>query len=310
MTITCDEFLTAVKRLITTPANQALLQDEDFFAIATDRMRDTMIPLIDSVDQDYFVTKTSFPIVENEGDYDIPPRAIGRKLREIKIFNAEGIRGDFPKIAIEREHLYRSAAIPFGFHFYGDRIQLVPIPSAAGYSIQLWWFLSPGKLVSTDSAGVVTGISGDDVTVASLPNTFTTGRRMDFIQGVSGNRYLSIDQQITNIAGSTISFGAGLVPTTLVIGDYVTLAGESPVLQIPDEAVPYLQTLTAYDALYTISDYEGQDRLKDKMKQQKESLLSLIQPRITGEPETIINDRGLLRGRLRRNFSGLWSTSV
>ncbi len=94
------------------------------------------------------------------------------------------------------------------------------------------------------------------------------------------------------------------------MGDYLTLSGESPVLQIPEEAVPYLQTLTAYDVLYAVSDYEGQDRLKDKLKQQKESLLSLLAPRITGEPETIINDRGLLRGRLRRNFSGMWSTTV
>ena len=302
MTITSDEFLLGVKRLITMPSNQVLLGDSDILAIATDRMRDTMIPLIDSCDQEYFVIKTNVPIVANQENYEIPPRAYGRKLREIKIFNESGVRGDFPQISIEREHLYRSASVPFGFHFYGDRIQLVPIPAATGYSLQLWWFLSPGKLVPTSQAGVVTAIASDDVTVSLVPATFTVNRRVDFVQGVTGNRYLGIDAAITNVAGSTLSFGLDVVPDDLAVGDYVSLAGESTVLQIPEEAKPYLQTITASDCLYAVSDFEGQDRLKDKIKQQKEDLLKLLQPRITGEANIIVNDRGLLRGRVRRTY--------
>lgn len=306
MTITSDELITGVKRLITMPANQALDLDSDILALATDRMRDTMIPLIDSLDGDYFVMKTNVPILKDVENYAIPPRAVGRKLRDIKIFNEQGVRGDFPKISIEREHLYRSAAVPIGFHFYGDRIQLVPIPSSDGFSLQLWWFLSPGKLVPVSQAGVVGSISADDVTLASVPSSFTVGRRVDFVQGVTGNRYLGIDAKITNIAADTLSFDVGVVPLDLDEGDYVSLAGESPVLQIPEEAKPYLQACTAYDLLYAISDFEGQAKLEKKIKEQKEDLLKLLQPRITGEPNIIMNDRGLLRGRVRRNYGFMW----
>lgn len=306
MTITSDELITGVKRLITMPANQALDLDSDILAIATDRMRDTMIPLIDSMDQDYFVMKTTVPILLGVENYQIPPRAIGRKLREVKIFNENGVRGDFPKISIEREHLYRSSSVPTGFHFYGDRIQLVPIPQADGYSLQLWWFLSPGKLVPVSQAGLVSAVAADDVTIANVPASFTVGRRVDFVQGVTGNRYLGIDAKITNIAAGTLSFDVGTVPLDLAEGDYVSLAGESPVLQIPEEAMPYLQTCTAYDLLYAVSDFEGQSRLEKKMTQQREDLLKLLQPRITGEPNIIMNDRGLLRGRVRRNYGFMW----
>lgn len=307
MTISCDEFLEGVKRLITAPSNQRLLEDSDFLAMATSRMRSTMIPLIDSVNQDYFVVKTPVPILQGIENYAIPPRAIGRKLREIKIFNQSGVRGDFPKISIEREHLYRSSASPYGFHFYGDRIQLVPIPTDAGYSLQLWWFLSPGKLVKTSESGVITGITGDDVTVSTLPPKFAVGKRLDFLQGQTGNSYIAIDQLVTNIAANTISFATGTVPLDLAIGDYVSLAGESPVLQIPEEAAPYLEAITAYDALYALSDYEGQKALDATIKEHKENLLKLLQPRIDGEPEIIINDRNLLRGmRNKSKFGFLW----
>lgn len=306
MTISCDEFLAGVKRLITAPSNQKLLEDDDFLAIATDRIRDTLIPLIDSANQDYFVMKTNLPILAGVENYSIPPRAIGRKLREIKIFNESGVRGDFPKISIEREHLYLSSASPYGFHFYGDRIQLVPIPTSDGFSLQLWWFLSPGKLVKTSEAGVVTNISGDDVTLQTVPSTFAIGRRLDFVQGTTGNRYLGIDTLVTNLAANTLTFSAGTVPSDLSVGDYVSLAGESPVLQIPEEAKPYLQTCTAYDALYSISDFEGQKALEFKMKEQKENLLKLLEPRIEGEAEIIINEKGLLRGRMRRSYGFLW----
>lgn len=307
MTITCDEFLEGVKRLITAPSNQRLLKDSDFLAMATSRMKSTLIPLINSVNEDYFVQKTSVPILQGVENYQIPPRAIGRKLREIKIFSDSGVRSDFPKISIEREHLYQSPSTPYGFHFYGDCVQLVPTPSSDGYSLQLWWFLSPGKLVTLSSAGLVTGVTGDDVTLASVPSTFTVGKAIDCVQGVTGNRYLGIDNPITGVAGNVISFAAGTVPSTLALGDYLSLAGQSPVLQVPEEASPYLEAITAYDALYAISDFEGQKALSPTIKEHKANLLSLLAPRISGEPNIIINDRSLLRGRSsRRNLGALW----
>lgn len=300
MTVTCDEFLASVKRLVTVPASQSLLEDEDILALATDIMRDTMVSTMLSVDEEYFVTRgAAIPLVTGQSSYRIPSRAIARKLREIKLQSGANVVSDFPKINIDRVQVYTSNSAPFGFHFLGDRIEIQGTPDPA-YSLLLYYPIQPGSLVKTAKAGVVTGISGDDVTIDNVPTEYAINKRMDFIEGVSGNWFLGIQSLVTNIAGNTLTFEAGTVPTDLSIGDYVAMTGQSPVLQVPDEGAPLLQALTAYDVLGTISDFEGQDRLEKKIKQQKIDFLKIITPRIDGEPNIIVNDRSLLRGRMRR----------
>lgn len=310
MTITCDKFLKAVKLLITVPANQVLLEDEDILDLATNRMRDSVIPLMDSVNEEFFVTKTSKPILKDKPTYPIPPRAIGRKIRELKLVNPSGVISDFPKVGIERSQLYRTASIPFGFHFTGDRIQIVPTPSEDGYGLEIWYPCSPGDLIPTSKASRVVSITDNgttiDVTVDAVPESFIVDKDIDFINGVSGNWYLSTDSQIIGITGNTLTFNALSVPDELRAGDYVSLAGTSPILQIPEVGMPYLVTLTASDMLQALSDFDGKANLESRAKEQKENFLKVISPRIDGEPTIIINDRSLLRGRVRRNYAGLY----
>jgi hypothetical protein len=308
MTITTTQFLASVQRLIIAPSNQTLYDDADFFAIGDRKMNDTIVPLIDSLNGDWFVRTTEVQMVENQAEYRLPVRAMGRKLREVKIRNSANIRFDFPKISIEREQIYQVNGIPFGFYFKGDRFVVVPVPTTTQYSIQYWYFLGPSAMIPYTDAAIVTGVSGDDVTVSSVPSTLTVGTDVDFIQGSSGNQCLGIDVEITNIAGNTISFGADTVPTDLESGDFISVAGTSPVLQIPDQAVPLLTTLTAMDVLQGLSDFEGYDRLfkiaygEGKNPGQFEMLKLLLQPRIEGEATKIINDFGLVN----RGWRGRW----
>lgn len=298
MTVTSDEFLAAVKRLVTVPAQQELLSDEDILALGTDVMRDAITPMILSVDEDYFVTKgASIPILPGVISYPIPSRSVARKLREIKILDKNGFITDFPKVNIARAHMYQNSTSPFGFYFLGDRIELVGKPTESGYSLLLYWPIQPGKLTKVSSAGRIVGISGDAVSFDTLPEGFTVSDRYDFIDGYSGNWFKGILAPVTDVSGSTLTFETGSVPSDLSVGDFVSLTGTSPVLQIPDEGAPLLQTLTAYDVLGAISDFQGQDKLMGKIERQKEAFLKLMAPRIDGEPTIIINDRGLLRGR-------------
>lgn len=309
MTTTSDEFLADIKRLITIPSNQSRFTNADFLAFGNRKMQDTLVPVIDSLQQEFFVTKTLTDIVVSQDIYAIPPRALGRKLREVKIVGPSGGRADFPKIAVEREQFYRAAGTPWGFYFYGDRIAIVPVPQATGYQLQLWWFLGPGKLIPVSDAAVVQSIAGDDVTVVSLPSTIVTGSTIDFIQGVSGNSCISIDKEVINVAGNTLTFTTGDVPTDLAAGDYISIAQTSPVLQIPDPAVPYLVTLTAMEVLQAIGDFEGRDALKETRDLQDKNLKLLLEPRVEGESTPIINDYGFIGGP-RRGLWGLWQGSV
>lgn len=316
MTFTSAQFLAAVQRLIVAPSNQPLYDDTDFYAIGDRKMNDTIVPLLDSLDGEYFVRKSPLlPMVVDQAEYRLPTRALGRKLREVKIVNSAGIRFDFPMVAIERSQLYQVNGIPFGFYFLGDRFTVVPIPTTTEYSIEYWYFLGPGNLIPYTDAAIVSGISGDDVTVNTVPDVLVTGGLVDFIQGTSGNSCISIDQTITNISGNTISFATGAVPTDLAMGDYVSVAGTSPVLQIPDSAIPYLVTLTAMDVLQGLSDFEGYDRLfriangdpGANIPGQRQNLIQLLEPRIEGEATKIINDFGLVNRGWRGRYWGYYN---
>lgn len=310
MTVTTTQFLASVQRLIVAPSNQPLYSDADYYAIGDRKMQDSLVPLLDSLDGDFFVRTSLLPMVPDQSEYRLPARAVARKLRDVKIQNSANIRFDFPKISIEREQIYQVNGVPFGFYFKGDRFTVVPTPTTDQYSIQYWYFLGPGSMIPYSDAAVVSGISGDDVTVSSVPDSLVTGSVVDFIEGISGNSCISIDQTITNIAGNTLSFGAGTVPTDLALGDYVSIAGTSPVLQIPDSAVPYLVTLTAMDVLQALSDFEGYDRLyriafgDGPNPGQRKNLISLLEPRIEGEATKIINDFGLVNRGFRGRYWG------
>lgn len=298
MTVSCDEFLEAVKRLITAPTQQELLEDEDILAFGTDIIRDSMVPLMLSVDQDYFVTRgPSIPIPVGATSVAIPGRAVARKLREVKLVTPDGAVIDFPKVNLTRASLYSNNQAPFGFYLLGDKLELTSAPLSSGYAFQLFYPVQPGRLIKLESAAKINDITGNDVTVVSLPDGFDMTAEYDFIDRKAGNWFKGIEASVTNIAGSTLSFEPGTVPTDLAVGDYITLTGYSPFLQILDEGAPLLQTLTAQDCLGSISDFEGQERLEKKLKRQTENFTKLIAPRVDGEPNVIINDRSLLRGR-------------
>ena len=303
MTVTSTEFLASVKRLITQPSNQKLFVDTDFYAMGDRKLKDTIVPLLDSLNGEFFVRTATLAMVSGQSEYRLPARAYGRKLREVKIVNSAGYRFDFPKIEIEREQLYQISGVPFGFYFKGDRFAVVPAPNSTAYSIQYWYFLAPSKIVDTASAALITAISGNDVTVSTLPTTIVAGSIIDFIEGIQGNACISLDKTIASVAGTVLTFTAGDVPTDLAIGDYISLASYSPVLQIPDNAVPYLVTLTCMDVLQALSDYEGYEALSKIADSQRRSLMSILEPRIEGEATRIVNSFGLVnRGFGYRRF--------
>jgi hypothetical protein len=305
MAKTANRLLDGLKRRITMPASQVLLLDSDILEIADDVTQSKLLPLIMSTRQDFFVTVTEIASVPGQAAYSIPYRAIGRTLRDLKI-KSSGSTRDVNLIALEDEHMFLFASEPEGFYFRGDKIVLIPAPSNPSLVIQQWWLCPPGKLVKTDDAGFVTSFDSTTVTVSSVPGTITTGTVVDFIAGKSGNSTLGFDATVTNVSGNVITFGAGVIPSDLVTGDYVSVAQTTPVIQLPDECYRYLETETAISCLKAIGDAEGAAALESVALEEAKNVKIMLEPRIEGESTKIINRRSLLRGsryRYRRGFT-------
>jgi hypothetical protein len=158
----------------------------------------------------------------------------------------------------------------------------------------------PSKLCLVGDAGQVTDISGTTVTISTLPSAFIPGYVVDFVKNKSISTTLDMDAAITNVSGTQLTFVA--VPPRLVVGDWVTPAGFTPILPIPDQLNRYFEGLTGAAVLYAISDYEGSRALMEEVRKDEKDVQSLIEPRIDGEIEKIVNYGGLLRGRGNRRF--------
>ncbi len=297
MSVTADDLLARIKRRVTQPATQRLLDDADMLALANDVIREKMVPLHLSANQDYFVTTYIQPTVAGQATYPINYRAIARGLRDLKLVNAGNSQNTYNLrlIALEDEHLFSSQSNPTGFYFTGDTITLLPTPVNADYNIKQFINLQRGALVTVANAAQITNITGTTLTVSSLPATMTAGIAIDFIQGTSGCSTLAWDQTITSNSTSSLTFAS--IPATLVVGDWIAIAQQSPLVQLPDESVPLLVTWTSERILYAVGDFDGADRLRGDAQLQEKDYLMIIQPRIEGERTKIVNRNGLLRAR-------------
>lgn len=297
MAKTADRLLDGVKRRAIVPSSQPLFNDTDLLALADDVTEELMVPLLKAAREEFFVTTSTITVVTGQRVYDIPYRAVGRGLREIKLSDGSYVR-NLPKIALEDEQMYSNAGqtTPMGFYFRGDKLVLIPTPNNASMSIEVWYELAPSKLVKVDQAAVVTAITATTVTVSVAPDTITTGTVVDFVQARSGNSTLAMDKTVTNVTGTTYTFAVDDIPTTLAVGDYVSVAETSPVIQLPNECYPLLETATTRRAMAALGDFEGASVLQRDEDEEAKRLKSLIEPRVEGEGTIIINRRGLLRG--------------
>lgn len=301
MAILANDLLTGVKRRISMPSSQVLLEDTDILALADGVISGTIVPLFESVDGDYFVTSSDITLVASTSEYDVPYRSIGRGLRELKLkdgTDTANIR-NIAKISIEDAHLTASSALISGFYFKNDRIHVVPdVPSSLTNTtyLEAWYRQPPNKLVATSSCATVSSATTTIVTVDAVPSTISSATPIDFIQAKSGSRIYSIDKTPTGSSANTLTFTSGDIPTVLTAGDYIALAGYSPVINsIPNEAYSLVESLTCKRCLKAISDYEGAAALSEDIAEETKALLKLIEPRIDGEPTVIINRNSLVR---------------
>lgn len=304
MAKTADRLLSGLKRRGVVPANEALYSDSDLLAIADDVIEGEIVPMLMGIRQDYFVTFTTQALTADVAAYDIPYRAIGRTLRDAKLVDGT-LTSDLTLESIEDEHLFSTSGTPVGFYFRGDKIVLVPAPSTATPVLKLWYNQRVSRLVKLDEAAVVVSATTTTVTVSSAISGITTGTVVDFVQAKSGSSTRAIDKTIQNATGTTYTFTSGDIPTDLVAGDYISVSETSPVIQLPDECFPLLETRTTQRILRALGDFEGAGALDRDANDEEKNLKALLEPRIQGENTIILNRNGLLRGAKTRNRRGV-----
>lgn len=268
------------------------LTDADFLAFADEELQSYVVPLLMSVREEYLVFHKDVTVVAGTAAYAIPERAIGGKLRNVLLSDGNGFT-PVSRQEPEQTDGAISSSGPDGYRLESNSVVLSPIP-AAGETLRLQHFRRPSRLVPVTEAGLITEIDRDTgVITCNIPDGFVLSELFDFVKGKSGFECLAIDLTATDVDDDPlgITFDPEDIPASLEVGDFVTLAQESPIPQIPVELHPLLAQRVVVRALEANGDPKvgKAEETADRMRQQA---LLLLTPRAEGSSRYVINRNG------------------
>jgi hypothetical protein len=283
-TYTTDDLIEAVKVRAMLPTSQVTFTDDDFLRFANEEMNTSLVPLILSAREDFFLAYQDFAIPSVTGNYPIPSRAIGAKLASVKLVESDGVtEQEIPRIS--------QADLPhatFGFYVLANNLYAVNRTGTSCPTLRMYYYQRPNRLVGTDKTGVVGAFNpaARTITVQTLPGVFANGAAYDVVRAVPNFDTLGTSN-VATISGSVLTF-TDTLPTTMALGDVVALAGQTSVIPFPLEFHAVLAQAVACKCLEAINDSQGLTAAAGKLGIMQDAALKLISNRVDDNPEVVV----------------------
>ncbi len=298
---TTTALLASVKRRGMLSSSDQTLTDTDYLAFGTEELQTYVMNVLLSANEDYATTTSDVTIVSGTASYALPVRASNESLRNVLLLNTDTYV-PLLRISPQDASSYSSSGTIGAYYFLDDSLVLVPTPASSG-TLRLQYFRRPSALVLPAAVATVSSIDVTRLivtTTATIPSTITSTVTVDVVSHTPGFRILTMDAALTGtVSGTTITFSSAL-PASVVAGNYVCLAGESCVPQVPVEAHPLLAQRITVKALEALGDKKVESAEKSCERMSK-SLLARLLPRTTGSIRYVVNPNspGFGRGRWR-----------
>lgn len=209
---TSDDLIDAIKRKISVPMSQNTYEEDDLLAFCNEELILNQVPSIMQFHEEFFVYTEDEPLVANKVKYQIPDRAIGRKLRDLQYVDNSGNESEFTQINLDdRSHFSESNSNSglHKFYFQGDEIVLLTNATYATGSLRYSYYLRPNQLVQTNRAA----ISKFFVKTITIDNTTLT----------AGDVFSIGDE--TFIAGTDFAIGANSVESATNLNTAIGSSG-------------------------------------------------------------------------------------
>jgi hypothetical protein len=243
-------------------------------------------PLIVNVREEYYVKHLLHSVIAGQASYRLPDRALGQKLREVKL-KLNGRFIDLPQISVE-DVKTTDTGTPSAFWLESTYIKLYKTPATTEGQLDLSYYLQCSKPVVSTAVAQITNIDTDTgVLTAACPSTWTTSDTFDLTSRKNSGENLAMDLTASSVTGSDITFATADLPSTLAIGDYISLANETFVVPVPDAAHSLLIALTAAELLYAMGSLNEAAAMDGKAERLRGALLPLLKGRVTGAPKRI-----------------------
>lgn len=285
---TTTEFIDSVKRRAHIPPSQTPFTDEGLLALANEELEAGLTAQILSARENYYLKYLDRDIAASNL-YEIPTRAIAGALANVEIVNGTSI---IPVNRSEIADQFSTVTSPNGNYSFiplDDQIKILPNPGTG--SVRLWHYRAANQMVVTSEAAQITSIAGAILTFASVPSTITTATNCDIVKDQPQFGWLDIDLMPVNVTTTTIEFSS--VPTTVAVGDWVALAGQTPVPQCPKEFRTLLVQRTVVKYYEAQGYFDKMKAAQKKLEDLEEEVMNLINPRVAEKPKRIISPFGV-----------------
>ena len=314
--LTTSALLKSIKRRTMAPDNQNTFTDQDYIDLLNEEMMIGLIPSILKAKEEYLIFNQLVPLVANKSRYPIPERALANKTREIAYRDTTdkkvGNEFEMSRIAIDdRYHgLGMGAADSVSglrqFYLLGGDVVVHPgVGSAPIGALSFYYYLRPNTLVKDANVATITDIDRvlGTISISTAPTGYNDSVLYDFTKAKSPHNIIDIDIPIVsiNISTKTITLDLDNIPVELEVGDYMPLAGQTMVPNVPTELHMVLAQRVAQRVMEALGDTEGLSNASAKVAEMEDKMSTMMNSRVEGAPRNVVNRSSMTGvGRNRR----------
>lgn len=299
--LTTTKLVDSVRKRAMIPDDTSVFEDQDIVDILNEEIDVGLLSTLMSLNEEHLVEYEDQALANTVNGYKIPYRAVGNKLRDVAIVSpntsSSGLvdaHYELSRVSLEELSDYRNDYISIDedtFYIQGDQVFLVQSDIRSGSHIRMYFYLRPNAIVLEDRTAKIIAIDRNTgvISLNRFPDDFSGLPEFDFVSYRSPNKIISYDITSSSVDSNTrtVTFNTSDIPDDLKVGDYLCIAEETPVPNLPTEYHPLLAQRAAVHILESLGDTEGLSNALRKLDQMEKSVMQITDTRVEGAPEKI-----------------------
>jgi hypothetical protein len=264
----------------------------------------------------YWCKPFLYTVVAGASKYRIPARSCGIEKVDLGV----GAVPQFMRLPelseAHAELAERPASItgqPVGYVIRGDQVVLLPVPDGGTYTLRVWYYVRPSRLVPPQTGGTgggtvrgqVTGVnvSTRQITVNAIPvdmdTIATMGSGVQKIDVVhpDGWHELALVAMPQTYSGTVFTVVGTDDLAEIAIGDFVRVAEQTDWPCLPDDYHRCLADIASVKILLQMDQPQKASGFAQSVNADVQRFVEMIQPRVKSEAKVVRAPLPYLRGR-------------